>query len=175
LQVDFIPVNICNEKSLLLYTTDITKSKLKNDSLAYELDRFKGIYENAPIGILLVDRNRNIIISNKKFENYLDYSPNELSFIKLDTLIDTQYLSECISKSSQLFAGISNSFQQTLKMNSKSGESHWISANAASVKDNFGDSKYAILVIEDITQLKNEEQVMLSNERLQTLNFIANP
>jgi PAS domain S-box-containing protein len=174
LQVEFIPVKIQNEKSILLYTNDITKSSLKNDSLAFELERFKGIYENAPIGILLVDKNRNIIISNHKFEKYFDFSTNELSFIKLDTLIDTQYLGECISKFSQLFAGVSSSFQQVLKMNSKSGENRWISANAASVKDNFGDSKYAIFIIEDITQLKNDEQGMLSTERLQTLNYIAN-
>lgn len=174
LLVEIIPVFIHNEKSILLYTIDISKSKAKIDSLTLQVDRFQGIFESAGVGMLLIDKNRNIIHHNYRFEKYLQYNYNELSFIKLDNLIDAQYLGEHISKCSQLFTGITNSFQLTLKMNAHNGEPRWININAASIKDNFGDAQHAIFVVEDITQIKNEEQEILTKERLNTLNYIAN-
>jgi len=174
LQIEITPLTNNREKSILIFITDITKQKLKIDSLTLLLERFQGIFENAPLGMALIDKNRNIIISNHNFERYFEYNPNDLNFIRLDNLIDSQHLGENISKLSQLYTGVTNSFQQVLKMNKKNGETIWINANAASVKDNFGDSKYAILMVEDISQAKIEEQGLLANERLQTLNNIGN-
>jgi PAS domain S-box-containing protein len=174
LQVKIIPITLQNKMMMLIFTSDITSSKATTDSLSIELERYRGLFDNAPLGISLIDKNRNIIISNPKFEKYLGYRTNELNFVKIDSLIDTQNLGEFISKFSQLFTGIANSFQQVLKMNAKTGENLWINANTSSIKDNYGDSKYSIFFIEDISQLKNEEQGALANERLQTLHYIAN-
>jgi PAS domain S-box-containing protein len=174
IQVDFIPVKNPDNLTIAVYSSDITSSKAKNDSLEIELSRYKSLFDLSPLGILLIDKNRNIILSNQKIESYFSFTANELRYIKLDSLIDTPFLGDCISKFSQLFAGISSTFELTLKMNIQGDESHWMNAHAASVKDTFGDSKYAILTIEDISQLKDEEQGMLANERLQTLSYIAN-
>jgi PAS domain S-box-containing protein len=174
LNIEIVPVLINNENSLIIYSKDITSTKTEIELLMKQIERFEGIFNNAPIGITLIDKNRNIILSNQFFSQLVDFESNELAYMKLDRLVGTQYLSEIISRFSQLFTGVTSTFQQVLKMISKNSESFWINATASPLKDKYGDIKYAIYIVEDISQIKNEEHIMLSNERLHTLNYIAN-
>jgi len=174
LNIEIIPENINNENSLIIYSNDITTIKSEINSLNQLIERFQGIFDHAPVGIALIDKNRHIILSNHIFLNILSFNSNELAFMKIDNLVETQYLSEIISRLSELFTGVTSSFQQALKMVSKNNESIWINSTASPLKDKYGDSKFAIYIIEDITQIKNEEHTLLTNERLQTLNYIAN-
>ena len=162
-----------NGETFLIYTKEITERKNKIELLSQQLEKFQGIFENASLGIALIDKNRHIILNNQKFSGLLGYSTPEISFLKFDQLVETQFLSEILSNLSQLFTGIIPSFQQRMKVNCRNSENIWINATISQFKDNYGDTKYAILIIDDITQIKTEEHTLLSNERIQTLNFIA--
>jgi PAS domain S-box-containing protein len=174
LRIDIVPVLVNDEKSLIIYSNDITNSKNEADLLSQQIERFKGIFDNSSIGIAMVDKNRHIILSNKKFSALVNIESNELAYMKLDSLIETKYLSEIISKLSQLFTGVNTSFEQVIKINSKNNENLWINSTASPFKDNYGDTKYAIYIIEDISHFKNEQHSLLTNERMKTLNHIAN-
>jgi PAS domain S-box-containing protein len=174
IKIDIVPVKINDENSLIIYSNDITNPKIELDSLNQQIEQFQGIFDYAPVGISLIDKNRHIILANKYILKLLNFNLNELKYTKLDNLVETQYLSEIISNFSQLFTGVTNSFQKVLKMISKNNESLWINSTAAPFKDKYGDSKFAICIVEDISQMKNNEHTLLTNERLQTLNYIAN-
>lgn len=174
INIECVPANINDKNSIIIYSNDITKAKIEHDSMMQQIERFQGIFNHAPVGIALVDKNRHIIISNQNFSQIFQFVPNELAFMKLDDLVETQYLSEIISRFSQLFTGITSSFQQELRMKSKDGNFFWINSTATPLNDKYGDTNYTIYVVEDITQSKNEEHTLLTNERVKTLNFIAN-
>jgi PAS domain S-box-containing protein len=174
IHVDIVPININNKSSLIIYSNDVTTTTTEIETLIQQVERFQGIFDHAQIGIALIDKNRHIILSNKKLSQFLNFDSNELTYMKLDRLVETQYLSEIISEFSQLFTGVTSSFQKIIKLISKNNDSLWINSTASQLKDKYGDTKYAIYIVEDISQIKNEEHSMLTNERLQTLNFIAN-
>lgn len=174
LSIEIVPLKINDEDSLIIYSTDITTLKVEADSFIQQVERFQGIFNNAPIGIALIDKNRHIILSNNFFSQLLNIDSNEIAYMKLDSLVETKYLSETISRFSQLFTGITSSFKQSMRMLSKNNDSFWINSTASPFKDKYGDTKYAIYIIEDISEIKDQEHTLLTNERLQTLNYIAN-
>jgi PAS domain S-box-containing protein len=173
-RIQISPVSIKNENSLIIYSNDFTESKNKIDSLIQQVEKLQDIFEHTTIGIALVDKNRNIIFSNNKFTQLLNYESNDQSLIKLDRLVETQYLGEIISGFSQLFTGISTSFHVVFQSILKNNINNWFRSSASPLKDKFGDVSHAVFIIEDISQYKNEEQILINNERLQTLNYIAN-
>jgi len=96
-----------------------------------------------------------------------------MNFTKIDSYIDTQYLNEFISQFAQLFTGIISSFQQTIKPNIPNNENQWIAASISIVKDSFGDSRYAIMVVDDISKIKNDEKELVANEKILTLRYVG--
>ncbi|NLU39462.1 MAG: PAS domain S-box protein [Bacteroidales bacterium] len=173
LSIEIKGQTIDNEKLFFIYTSDITKKKQHTDNLFYQAERFKGIFDNSPIGIVLVDKNRNIIISNHLFGKHLGSESHKMNFTKIDSYIDTQYLNEFISQFAQLFTGIISSFQQTIKPNIPNNENQWIAASISIVKDSFGDSRYAIMVVDDISKIKNDEKELVANEKILTLRYVG--
>ncbi|HPS11792.1 MAG TPA: PAS domain S-box protein [Prolixibacteraceae bacterium] len=174
ISIEVIPVEINEKTNLIVYTIDFTETKNQIDTLSLSIERFQGIFDHAPVGIALVDKNRSLILSNQAFSELTHFDSNELMFMKLDKLAETQYLPAIISNFSQLFTGISASFDMTFEMSAKNGEIRWINSTASPLKDNYGDTNFAIYIIEDISQAKKKEYALLANERLKTLNSIAN-
>jgi two-component system, cell cycle sensor histidine kinase and response regulator CckA len=168
------PVDFQGAKSFVICAEDISETKIKTDLLSQQLERYEGIFNGASVGIFLLDKNRNITFSNPAFSRILKYPITELSFKKIDTLIDTKFLGESLSKFSQLFTGISQQFRQTLKMATAENENIWVDFVVSPMLDMFGDTRYAIVFAEDVTDAKDEEIQILANERLLTLNSIAN-
>lgn len=160
-------------KLLSIFTSNETEAISLNESLALKLDKFKTIFEMAPIGIALIDKNRNIILSNKAYFSIFGEIPTTPESIKFDQLIPTEYLDETISKFSALFTGIIPSFNQILQLSSNN-ESRWISTISSEYKDHFDDISYCIQIIEDITQKKKSEDHLLNDEKLKTLNHLGN-
>lgn len=67
-----------DRKERWLSMFDITELKKAEESLKQSEKKFKGIFENAAIGITLVDRNGNLIECNPYFSELVGYSKEEL-------------------------------------------------------------------------------------------------
>lgn len=174
LYIEIKPIDLISSKAVLLITKDITPNKKEVMNLINQLEQFNTTFQKLPYGCALIDKNRNIVLCNPKYAEILHYSTNQLQHQKLDQLIHTDYLSDLITKYSELFSGVTPSFSQLNEMFTSEGKIRWINSRISTYTDQFNEIGYAIQVIDDVTEIKTAEYQILNNERLKTLNHIAN-
>lgn len=167
-------VSFANTKGVMLTIRDITENFKRNAILLEQLEKYKTIFESAPYGCALIDKNRNIIFSNLKYAQILGYNIEQIKFMKLDQMIHTDYLSEFITKFSELFSGVIPSYNQQCQMITRNNKPCWINSKSTTFNDKFNEIIYAIHIIEDINNIKENEYQILNHERIKTLNHIAN-
>ena len=167
-------VNLSDKKGVMLIIRDITETFKRNAVLIEQLEKYKTIFESVPYGCALIDKNRNIIFSNLKYAHFLEYNVEEIKFKKLDQMIHTDFLSESVTKFSELFSGVIATYNQQYQMITKTNKTRWINSKSTTFNDIFNEIIYAIHIIEDISEIKETEYQMLNHERIQTLNHIAN-
>ncbi len=165
---------ISEEKHFIAIVRDITNEKIIIEDAGNQIEKFRNIFEKAPLGIALIDKNRHIIFSNKQYARLLGFELDELLQKKLDEITYSENLGESISKLSQVFTGVIASFNQTTQMYCNNGERIWVNSNVSQMKDKYGDTRCAIQIVEDISRLKNEEQKNIANERVKTIKLISN-
>ncbi|MBN1924359.1 MAG: PAS domain S-box protein [Prolixibacteraceae bacterium] len=166
--------DISGSKECIVSLFDVTESKNEFETIKTKFEKYQRIFDLAPLGMALIDKNRQITLANEQYAKLFNYKPNDLLFIKIDELVTTEHLSEIITKLSQLFTGLTISENFTNQMMGIDGKRKWVNTNLSAFKDPFGDIEYAIQIVHDITDYKTKEHSILTNERLQTLNHIAN-
>lgn len=165
---------ISEEKHYIAIIRDITNEKIIIEDAVNQIEKFRNIFEKAPLGIALIDKNRHIIFSNKQYARLFGYELDELLQKKLDEITYSENLGESISKLSQIFTGVIASFNQSTQMYCKNGDRIWINSNVSQMKDKYGDTSCAIQIVEDFSRLKNEEHKSIANEKLKTIKLISN-
>jgi len=89
--------NLCSEEDVKLmeYVSEqlaiAIETKRTKESLKKSEERYRLLFDNAPIGICLSDKNGNIICANKEMEKITGYSLNELKDINIkDTYVNPE-------------------------------------------------------------------------------------
>lgn len=172
--VELKPIMIQNTPNIILTVRDISDNYKRNIALLEQLERFKTIFDRMPSGCALIDKNRNIIFCNQQYAQILDSDIEQLKYKKLDQLTHTDFLSESISKFSELFSGVTPSYSQLCQMITFNNTLRWINAKTTTFTDKFNEIIYAIQIIDDVTDIKEKEYQFLNQERIKTLNHIAN-
>jgi PAS domain S-box-containing protein len=148
-----------DKKPLMMYGIhqDISSRKKNQEALRVSEETFRGNFENAAIGMALIDTNGALYKINDKLCEMLGYTNEELLRIKLKEIThpedfknDTALLKKVISKD------ISN-YKTEKRYYTKKGETvHTIVAISA-VRDKLGEVLYFVAQLVDITQLKKVE------------------
>lgn len=163
---------------------DITERKKYEDKLANEQKKLQTIFDNAPVGMLIVDRYRYIKKANASFANILHKEIEDICGKRIGEAICCGNFSPCgeacgsvcdmgcgISvecHNCKFQKGINNiivnkseiqrhEFSYPLRVED-SNEIVWISLNAVPVI--IDDEEYALVVVEDITSKKRIEEAL---------------
>jgi len=147
---------------------DITSFKKNQEALRISEETFRGNFENAAIGMALIDTLGNLYKVNDKLCEMLGYTNEELLNKKLKEIThpkdfknDTESLKKVISKE------ISN-YKTQKRYLTKDNEVLQIIVAISVVRDTSGDVLYFVAQLVDITQIKKVESEM------KTLLDIAN-
>jgi len=163
-----------DENGDFLYTVnivvDITKEVKYEFDLKEKEDIIKGIFDQLSVGVNIVDKDKNIILSNKAFQNMIGYSLNEL---KNMTFIDYTYPDD-LEENLKLFDKAKNneinSFTLEKRFKRKDGSIFWGRVTSNVIKDEKGEIKYLISLIEDIDEkVKYYENLKIEERRLKAI------
>jgi PAS domain S-box-containing protein len=145
---------------------DITELKKAQESLRDSERRYRGVFENASVGISLVDLDGNWLYVNDKFCEIVGYSREALTGTEFSVLTHPDDVhNDRLMYDKLMSLEISNYFLEKRYVR-KDGQIIWVSIYRALQKDEAGKPVYSIRIVTDITEQKKieEERSMLTEE-----------
>ena len=158
-----------NEESNIGIIEDITARKQAQQQLRATAERLKAILDNAPVGIVITNREGRLIEYNPAHLRMCGRSAEELKGSKF-----TDYTHpDDIAKNLQLFELVTSGKRQSVEIEKryllKDGKTIWVRVISSSLNKDFN-----IGIVEDITARKQAQQALAeSEERLRTIVELA--
>lgn len=152
-------------KPLMMYGThqDITERKQKEEKLRISEEAFRGNFENAAIGMALLDETGKWLKVNQKVCETVGYSQEELMLMTFQDITHPEDLNTDLKFLNELIKGKREHYQMGKRYFHKDGHIVYIILAVSMVKDDNGKVLYFISQIIDVTSLKRTEM------RLKTL------
>jgi PAS domain S-box-containing protein len=146
--------------------TDITERKRSEESLRESEERFRVAFENAVIGMALVDMEGHPIKCNPALEKMLGYSDAELAQMSFTDFTFPEDRELDWALYSELVRGERSKYEINKRYITKDGHVIWARLIVSLVRDTDGRPKYALGMAEDFTERKRAEE---ERERLRQL------
>jgi PAS domain S-box-containing protein len=149
-------------------TRDLEKSKAE---LQETLNAFQGLFQQAAVGIAQVDLEGRYIRVNQKICDMLGYSEEELLHQPVFKFVHPDHIAEAQARYAELFRGETHAFTVEKRYICKDGTIIWGKRATAAVTGPDGKIRYAVSVLEDITEKRrsSEELERLVEQRTHEL------
>ncbi len=121
-------------------------------------DRFRSIFENAPVGVADVALDGRWLRVNPRYREILGYSEEELRGMTADELTHPDDVAADRERSRRLRAGEIDAYGIEKRYVRKDGTSGWVNLTASLVRDAAGRPSYYVAAAEDIAARKAVEQ-----------------
>jgi len=158
---------------LLGLFTDITERKRSEAVLRESEERFRRVFEEGPLGLALVGKNRRFLKVNSARCQMVGYSEPALlgmSFIDITHPDDRQ---ADVVLAERLFRGEIPFFKLRKRYIKNGGEVIWGSLTASVIRDQEGKPMYGLAMIEDITEIKRSQEDTLARQKLESIGVLA--
>jgi PAS domain S-box-containing protein len=158
----------------LLFAELRTEQVEGRHALAESEARFRAAFENAAVGVVLVDPQGSLLRVNDTFAHMLGYSTGELETKSFLEVTHPDDLAANFSVLEKTLAGEANSYCIEKRYVRKDGGIVWASLTVGCVRKHDGAVDYLLSVIEDITDRKlTEARLAERNELLDLAGKIA--
>lgn len=163
-----------NQKKIEL-EREISQRKEIEANLIKSKKRLRTILEAAPIGIVQVNLQWEIIASNPAFRQMVGYNEEELLGKKVDSIIISP--PEDIALNKQLFDELINGerdqYQMEKRYYNKEGKMFWGNLTTSLARENENEFAFCIGMVENITERKTREEEFLKLEKLESIGVLA--
>lgn len=144
---------------------DITKITNTLEALRESEARFRGIFENAAIGIGLTLADGTLIAVNPTYEAFLGYSQAEIQTLNWAQITHPDDLATDIALTQEVIDGLRDSFQMEKRYIRKDGQIFWGYLTVSAVRNQAGEFQFTVAMIEDINDSKLREIALRDRER----------
>jgi PAS domain S-box-containing protein len=148
---------------------DITERELSQEVLRESEEKFRTLFESAPIGEALHDAQGRYLTTNPSYQRMLGYSDEELRGRNRDEVTHPEDLKEGKRLFAEMSEGRIQRFQLEKRYLHKDGHIIWAQSSASSVRNRQGKLIYVIVMVIDITEKKKSEAALRESERKQRL------
>ncbi len=153
-----------NPKAIIGVSEDITEPKRTEEELQASEQRFAALFENAAMGIDLVDTAGHLIVHNPAVERFLGYSNEELRGRTFHEFSHPEDIDIDVALFNELIANLRDYYQIEKQFITKDGRTVWGRLTVSVVRKKGGEPRFLIRMIEDITSRKRVEQALNESE-----------
>ena len=139
---------------------DITERKQAAEALRASEERFRTVFELAPIGITLVSPGGRPIRANRAFQEILGYSEEEFRNMVITDFTHTDDVRKSWQLIRDVVEGGRDTFTWDKRYRRKDGELVWGRVAVSSVEDSSGESRQLIAMLQDISDRKRTEETL---------------
>jgi len=149
---------------------DITESKRAQERLRESEERFRAVFENAAIGIDVVDSNGRFLQVNRSLAEMLGYTEDELLNLTIFDVSHPDDVDVSRIKHEKMVNGETESYRFEKRYMRKSGDILWADVSVSAVRGPDGAYVATVGVIADITNRKQAEtELQKSNDLLRAI------
>jgi len=137
---------------------DITERKQMEGKLRESEERFRRIFEDGPLGMLIADSRYRVLEANKALCEMLGYAEADLRGRSIGEITHAEDIEKSAGLSKRLIHGDIPLFQLEKRYVKKSGEALWVNLTVAAIRGQNDEVLYALGMVEDINRRKLAEQ-----------------
>jgi PAS domain S-box-containing protein len=149
-------------EGLGIITTDITERKKIENELRENEERFRSIFENAPIGMSLTSLNFQFIKVNEAFCRMLGYTELELTQLSFPDITHPDHKRRDIKFAQLLIEGDIQVYETEKQYIKKTGDPIWARITVTLLRKKKGEPDFFLAMMEDISALKEKEEELKS-------------
>ncbi len=147
----------------LIVLNDITEHKRAERALRESEERFRNIFEEAPIGMAVVGLDGTLLQVNKAFCEMLEYSEQELTGRHLSTITHPDDIGKDGLLAAQVLKGAITSYKVEKRYLRKNSETLWADLTSTVLRSQDGQVLGGLIMLENIIERKRAK--LLEDER----------
>ncbi len=144
---------------------DVTERKQTEDALREMRDRFRGIFENAPIGVAMVTLEGRYLQVNRSLCEILGYTEEELQALTWQEITHPDDLATSSDYARRMVEGEFPRYHLEKRFLHADGHTVWASLSVSLVRDSEGEPLYFVSQIQDVTERKRAESALRESEQ----------
>jgi PAS domain S-box-containing protein len=146
---------------------DITERKRAEEALHDSERRFRGIYEQAPLGIALIDSiTGHFLQVNQKYCDIIGLTQEAMLVTDFQSITHPDDLQEDLDNMARLLRGEIKSFNMEKRYLHANGSIVWVSLTVVPLWEADSSYKHHIAMVEDITERKFAEEALADSRRM---------
>ncbi|MDH3644458.1 MAG: EAL domain-containing protein, partial [Gammaproteobacteria bacterium] len=167
-------LEVGEEACVLCIAKDVRDLRSTEEQLRVSEERFRGAFENAPIGILLLDMEGRIFQANRFAAELLDYGDGEMNNLHVSRLVPSEERPRYKTLLQRLASGVKETMRTEQRLLCASGLEIWTNMHLVLQRNGNGEPSYCIVQIADITEMKVSQQRMERMAFYDILTDLAN-
>jgi diguanylate cyclase (GGDEF)-like protein/PAS domain S-box-containing protein len=149
---------------------DVTERKRTEDALREARDRFRSIFDHAPIGVAMVSLEGQYLQVNRSLCEILGYTEEELQALTWQEITHPDDLAASSAYARRIVEGEFPRYHLEKRFLLADGHTVWASLSVSLVRDSEGEPLYFVSQIQDVTERKKfEKGIIESEERFRSL------
>ena len=146
------------------------KARERASELARSEERFRATFEQAAVGIAHVAPDGRLLRINQRFGDIVGYPLEELKEFTFQDITHPDDLDADLEHVQQLLDGKDDTYSMEKRYFRKDGKIVWVNLTVSLIREDTGEPRWFVSVIEDITRRKAaEEKIRKYQERLKGL------
>ncbi|HET7273379.1 MAG TPA: PAS domain S-box protein, partial [Rubrobacter sp.] len=148
---------------------DITERRRADEELKQSEERFRSTFENAPIGVALVDTEAHYVKVNHSLCEMLGYPQEEFIGKASSELIHPEDLDVSMRRLNQALDGEISSYDLERRYVRADGRTVWHLSSVSLIRDSQGEPSHFVCLHQDVTERKRaDEELKQSEERFRS-------
>lgn len=169
------PINNGEKKLLFSIIHDITERRNTEEALKKSEQRFRGIFNNAAIGILEADKNDQFIAVNDHLCNLLGYSHDELLRLNASQLTFAEDRQITCKINKKIHIGEIDKVTYEKRYLKRDGTPLWVHITVSAIRNTKNQFIGSIGTVDDISKRKKVEQALRESEDKFSKLFYSSP
>src|ERR687897_261406 len=144
---------------------DVTERKRIEDALREARDRFRSIFDHAPIGVAMVSLEGRYLQVNRSLCEILGYTEEELQALTWQEITHPDDLAASLANARRIVEGEFPRYHLEKRFLHAEDHTVWASLSVSLVRDAEGEPLYFVSQIQDVTERKRAESALRESEQ----------